>query len=719
MKHSLNRINLRTISVVLLFLISLVSASAQVYAWGANWDGQTNIPDSLSDKTVTAIAGGDGHSLALTSEGKVVAWGANWAGQTNIPDSLSGKTVTAIAAGYYHSLALTSEGKVVAWGYDPYGESSIPDSLTGKTVTAIAAGQQHSLALTSEGKVVAWGQDWYGQNTIPNSLTNKSVTAIADSGSVCLAVTSEGKVVAWGRDYYGQTEIPSSLTGKIVTAISASNVHCLALTSEGKVVAWGSNGAGECNVPASLDNKTVVKIAAGGTYTYTYDMETDNYMEEDLRISMAITSDGEVVAWGSNYYGQTEIPSSLTGKNVTEISGGVYHALALVSPKKPAPAPAFTINETSGSFTGGKAATVTGTVTFAKAVNADTTVTLSSSNSAVTVPATVTVNSGATSATFTITSSRVASLTSVKLTATTTGYENATNEFSVKPQLVAVTASPSSFEGGTTGTGKVTLSVASATDTVVSLSSNDSHVNFNGATVTIPANQSSATFNIPSTTVTAATNVEISATPGISTLTSKGTITLKPVPTIDSFTASRSTVYGNQKTTFTITLASKPGPNGTTVTLDTTGSTGLINVPTSLTFAAGVTKRTFEVYVSEDAADGSVLITATSGTTAVGKTITLKKLKLSGTTLDYTNVIWGTHIHCTVKLNAAVDRDTTVSVSSSDSSVASTPQSVTIPAGGYMYVYEFETYQVTKKKSVTISATKGGYTSNKSLTVTP
>jgi hypothetical protein len=155
------------------------------------------------------------------------------------------------------------------------------------------------------------------------------------------------------------------------------------------------------------------------------------------------------------------------------------------------------------------------------------------------------------------------------------------------------------------------------------------------------------------------------------------------------------------------------------VTLDTTGSTGLINVPTSLTFAAGVTNRTFEVYVSEDAEDGSVLITATSGTTAVGKTITLKKLKLSKTTLSKTSVQGGTSVNVTVTLNAIVDKDTTVSAFSSNKSVASTPKSVMIPAGARSYTYEVSTYPVTIKKYVTISATKGGSTSNKSLTVTP
>src|SRR5262249_30056301 len=59
-------------------------------------------PTGLSN--VTAIAGGESHSLALKSDGTVVAWGWNYYGQTSVPAGLSG--VSAIAADGEHSLAL-------------------------------------------------------------------------------------------------------------------------------------------------------------------------------------------------------------------------------------------------------------------------------------------------------------------------------------------------------------------------------------------------------------------------------------------------------------------------------------------------------------------------------------------------------------------------------------------------------------------------------------
>ena len=118
------------------------SASAQtnngiVTAWGSNANGygQCTIPDS-ANSGVSAIAGGDQHTIALT-DGAVLAWGYNGYGQCDIPDSaISG--VSAIAGGAYHTIALTA-GTVLAWGYNYYGQCNIPaDANSG--VSAIAGG---------------------------------------------------------------------------------------------------------------------------------------------------------------------------------------------------------------------------------------------------------------------------------------------------------------------------------------------------------------------------------------------------------------------------------------------------------------------------------------------------------------------------------------------------------------------------------------------------
>jgi len=72
-------------------------------------------------------------------------------------------------------------------------------------------------------------------------------------------------------------------------------------------VAWGDNYFGQCNVPASLSN--VVAVAAGGQH------------------SLALKQDGTVVAWGTNNYGQCNVPASLS--NVVAVAAGWEHSLAL------------------------------------------------------------------------------------------------------------------------------------------------------------------------------------------------------------------------------------------------------------------------------------------------------------------------------------------------------------------------------------------------------
>ncbi|NKV13026.1 hypothetical protein GS909_23225 [Rhodococcus hoagii] len=92
-----------------------VPPGGQVAAWGANESGQTAVPAPPAGQTYTAVAAGEGHSLALTSAGQVIAWGNNENGQTNVPAPPVGQTYTAVAAGGEHSIALTSAGGVIAW----------------------------------------------------------------------------------------------------------------------------------------------------------------------------------------------------------------------------------------------------------------------------------------------------------------------------------------------------------------------------------------------------------------------------------------------------------------------------------------------------------------------------------------------------------------------------------------------------------------------------
>ena len=83
--------NIAAVAGALLPVLGCAVQAANPYAWGYNEFGQlgdgttinrstpvaVDMSGALSGKTVTAIAAGDRHTVALTSDGKVFAWGRN------------------------------------------------------------------------------------------------------------------------------------------------------------------------------------------------------------------------------------------------------------------------------------------------------------------------------------------------------------------------------------------------------------------------------------------------------------------------------------------------------------------------------------------------------------------------------------------------------------------------------------------------------------------
>ena len=334
----------------------------------------------LAGKTVLAVAGGGYHSLALCSDGTLAAFGYNNVGQlgNNITISssvpvlvtqggvLASKTVVAVSAGSYHSLALCSDGTVAAWGANGSGQlgnnrfsdSSIPVLVTqggvlaGKTVVSVAAGADYSLALCSDGTLAAWGRNGSGElgnNTAADSnvpvlvsqsgvLAGRTVVSISAGQFFGLALCSDGKLASWGNNSYnqlGNNGMPSGnvpvlvtqsgvLAGKTIISAAAGWIHSVALCSDGTLVSWGFNGYGELGNNSMTDSSVPVLVMQSGVLSG----KTAASASAGTHYSLALCSDGTVATWGVQLGNTSTISSSVP---VTVPQNGVLAGKTVVS----------------------------------------------------------------------------------------------------------------------------------------------------------------------------------------------------------------------------------------------------------------------------------------------------------------------------------------------------------------------------------------------------
>jgi Regulator of chromosome condensation (RCC1) repeat len=112
-----------------------------------------------------------------------------------------------------------------------------------------------------------------------------------------------------------------------VVAVSAGGYHSLALMSDGTVVGWGWNFFGQATVPSGLSN--VAAVVAGYAH------------------SLALKRDGTVIAWGDNSRGQTGVPPGLS--NVVALAPGPMASHVLATQKQVVSLPALAATRSGDS----------------------------------------------------------------------------------------------------------------------------------------------------------------------------------------------------------------------------------------------------------------------------------------------------------------------------------------------------------------------------------
>ncbi len=298
---------------------------------------------TITNAAVVA-AGGDDYTVVVDATGTVWTFGENDQGQLGneseqaysgsmypVPFPVSGPlgftNVVSVAAGYQHTLALCANGSVWAWGSNQNGTDGTGNGQLG-------AGYLGG-ALSTNSPV---------QSRIP---TGTFIVAIAAGNGFSLAVDTNGFVWGWGGNEVGEigatptpgrdasTNLPTLVAGiSSVIAIAAGDNyagvggggHSIALTADKRVWTWGDNGLGELGngttggydpaptVVANLSN--VVAIAGGVGFT------------------LAVTSNGQVYAWGDNTFGELGTnTSAVASANHPMLVAGITNVVWVSAPR--------------------------------------------------------------------------------------------------------------------------------------------------------------------------------------------------------------------------------------------------------------------------------------------------------------------------------------------------------------------------------------------------
>ncbi|WP_438446949.1 stalk domain-containing protein [Gorillibacterium sp. sgz5001074] len=315
-----------------------VKSDGTVWAWGGNQSGQLGNGEGGKDAApswvptqvkglseVSAVASGQGFSLALKKDGTVWAWGSNSSGiigdgtQTEysagkhevihnedryLPVQVKGVTdVAAIAADWTKCYAVKKDGTLWAWGGlyykksdGTYGNYRTPIQLKGfDGIISVSLGWGNMIALKKDGTVWTLSS---GKATPIDGITD--MTQIAAGGAYSYGLKQDGTVWQWGSNGIGKVDGQDTsdhsalrqLEGiSDVASLKASAGGPLMLKRDGTVWASGRNNGGQLGI-GSYENSDIPVQVKGLIRVKEINASGISFT------SMAIKDDHTLWSWG-------------------------------------------------------------------------------------------------------------------------------------------------------------------------------------------------------------------------------------------------------------------------------------------------------------------------------------------------------------------------------------------------------------------------------------
>ncbi|WP_217134938.1 RCC1 domain-containing protein [Leucobacter chinensis] len=383
MTHAVPKARLKTFAAVTVVMGLLAGGSAAANA-AVTPDhgpdaGSTVVTVPAPDMSLDVAGANGSASFAADASGATYAWGSGFRGQhgdgqgaalskTPVLVSVPGSArLVEITGGDTHVLGLDTDGRVFGWGGNTRSQLGLGDTqdrleptpialLDGVTANQVEAGFYHSLALGSNGRVYGWGDNGNGQLGNPAAGKNASlpveaqlpadvrVTALAAGSYFSLALSESGDLYAWGYNDKGQLGDGSTVTrstpvkvenpdGAHFVSVAAGNGQSYAVTTSGEVYAWGTNDSGQLGTGDTTGSVLPKRVNFATGVSIVSIAAGHSH-------TLALDSDGTAYAWGLNTRGQLGLgdtavrlsPEAVTlpGKVlVGQVAAGEGHSIAI------------------------------------------------------------------------------------------------------------------------------------------------------------------------------------------------------------------------------------------------------------------------------------------------------------------------------------------------------------------------------------------------------